>query len=455
MRDTSGEASRAGRRELWLGLAPVAAAGAVYAPLVGYPFFADHFLHLYHAANDGLARFLVRPHTHHVLITYRAVFYAFETLFGLRSQLWFLAVLLTHLANVFLLFRVIQKLTAKPVLAALGAALWGAAPVHIGSLGWLAVYSHVLVAPCLLWILLDVARVASGALRLSNGVLARWCLLLLAASTSFGVGLAVAMAAPGFVLLLLPAAERRGRAALALGALLVVIPLLYFSLHGLHAWLSAPGDAPGAGPKLAMLQGVLSPARWGRLLSVLAGLLAYGVSSLLLGPFIVAFPEMAPGDPRVLLAGALPAPLALRISVWIGVSFALLWAVCLWIARPTRRRQLLAFALIALASYGIIALGVAHALIVYRQGLAGLALEPRYQYVGGIAICVSLCLMLDLAARHRPAVRRVSAGILAAWIACMLPFSLGWSLTQGRSDLRAGRTAFAEVVARIEQRVDG
>lgn len=453
-------AVRAGRRELWLGVVPVAAAALVYASIVDYSPVADHYLHLYNAINDGFARFLVRPHARHVLVTWRAVFYAFHQLFGLHAELWFLAVLLTHLANVFLLFLVIRLFTGRPRLAAAGAALWGVSPVHLEAVGWLSTYGPVLVATCLLWILFDIGRIQRGDLRLTTGTLIRWALLLLAASTSFGIGLGPAMVSAGFVPLLLPRVEKRARVALVFASMLLVVPLVFASLHGLHARLSAPPELAGAGatsgiPMLELVLSSLSPARWSAILSIFLGLFAYGVSSLLLGPFIASLPTGAtPGVFPIPLEGMMTLRHALQVSHGLGALFLLGWLGALLAAPPVRRRQLLALALIAASAYGVIAIGVAPNLGLLRMSLEWLVLQPRYQYVGALAICIGLCLMLDLAAPRRRFVRRVGGAIFAGWIAFTLPFSMQSSAAFGRSEPRDRGDELARTAARIQELVD-
>ncbi|HJW68939.1 MAG TPA: hypothetical protein VJ829_06245 [Candidatus Binatia bacterium] len=153
---------------------PVLLAAAVYFPITRSYFFADDFVCLASIRNDGFLRFVLRPFGGHELIVRNLVFYGSARLFGLRADLFFWTVLLTHLLNVWLFFRVLRNLTASGMLASVGAAFWGTSPVLVGTLGWYSVYGQVLVATALLVVLDRVtsrpATTTSAACRSSS-----WC----------------------------------------------------------------------------------------------------------------------------------------------------------------------------------------------------------------------------------------------------------------------------------------
>jgi hypothetical protein len=120
---------------------PVLLAAAVYFPVTRSYFFADDFNCLLSIRNDDFLRFVLRPFAGHNLVVRNLVFYGSARFFGLRADLFFWQVLLTHLLNVWLLFRVLHALTASRLLASGGAALWGTSPVQLGTLGWYASWS--------------------------------------------------------------------------------------------------------------------------------------------------------------------------------------------------------------------------------------------------------------------------------------------------------------------------
>ena len=141
-----------------LALLVVVSAGLVHTPILGHYFRSDDFAHLYNLANFGLLHFVSTPYGGHLLVIRNAIFSLHHQLFGLNAQLYFIAVLLTHMLNAYLLFRALRLFTGRATLAAFAAALFGMAPVGEGALGWYSAYCHVLVGTILLWVLCDIAR---------------------------------------------------------------------------------------------------------------------------------------------------------------------------------------------------------------------------------------------------------------------------------------------------------
>ena len=120
-------ASAAGERPgVWAVAAaaiPPSSLPGVYWPITRAYFFADDFIHLVSIANDGFIRFVFRPYAGHNLAARNLVFWASARLFGLRADLFFWTVLVTHLLNVWLLFRIARSLTGSLALACIGASL--------------------------------------------------------------------------------------------------------------------------------------------------------------------------------------------------------------------------------------------------------------------------------------------------------------------------------------------
>ncbi len=141
-------------------LLPVALAAWVYRPLLDGWFWADDLTNMVEIANEGALPFVFRPFGGHNLPVRNLVFVASYWSFGLDARPWFWTVYLTHLLNVWLLFRVVRTVTASATLACFGAALWGASPVVAGALEWYSVFGHVLVATALLIVLDRVTALA-------------------------------------------------------------------------------------------------------------------------------------------------------------------------------------------------------------------------------------------------------------------------------------------------------
>lgn len=360
---------------------PVFFSGLVYLPIVKNYFFMDDFHHLYNLANHGPLEFVLTPYGGHILLVRNVIFYAFYRAFALASWAYFVPVLLTHMANVYLLTRLIERLTHSASLACFGATLWGIAPANEGSLGYYSVYGHVLVATTLLWVLNDLTRVEKGTRRLSRRHLAGWFGLLFAGSMCFGVGLAVAMVFSGVAFLLLPKSPERTRTVVVLGSFAVLVPML---LVGFHLFYSKMFGSPGYSELFLVGQ----VRDWRPIPEMVGRMLAYGTSS-----FALAWP-CTPDPAGRLLCYAFPALCA------GGVVAVLLYS------SSAIKRWMLALLLLALAIYGSIAAGRALLIQALGQTSEWGAILPRYHYVGPAMIAVILCLLLNEARR---------CGLLRSW----------------------------------------
>jgi hypothetical protein len=431
----------------------VLCAAAVQSPALGHFFRDDDFLHLYQIVDLGYMRFVFTPHGGHVLTTTFSIFYLCYELFGLHAEWYTLLALATHLLNVFLLYRIVDVSSGRPELALLAALFWGMSGLAQGSVGWYSVYGHVLAATFSLWFLVDVARVARGERELSRWAAVRWNALLLAAATSFGTGIAVAMLAAPATYLLLGDHPRRRLAALSLCALPLVIPILYVAAHWTHAQLVVdPAFAEG----LEWQRAAMRPSSWLVAGSLLGKLVAYGVSSLLLGPFLVFVDDRVPFAP---LAGATPD----RV---IQISYAIAAIVLAWLvaaarrASAPRRQRLAAYSILIAACYGIIAVG--RGVLYDHIGflLPKAAVQPRYHYLAAALVAVPLA--LAAAELTPPLVRlgRRGRAVVAALLGVAVLTNLSGSRAVNAS-LPAPRAredydaAISEIQAAIQSRPPG
>src|SRR5215470_16271639 len=99
-------AIRWGRLDALLLAAALAATAVVWHSLTQNFFFADDFLNLQMIVNARVDAYVLQPASGHLLILRNALFWLFYQAFGTRAELYFLMVLLTHLANVVLVFAV-------------------------------------------------------------------------------------------------------------------------------------------------------------------------------------------------------------------------------------------------------------------------------------------------------------------------------------------------------------
>jgi hypothetical protein len=368
---------------------PVALTAVVYRPILTAYFYGDDFLNLYLIVNNDFLDFVLRPHGGHLLVARNLLFYGFHQVFGTRADLFFSAILLTHLLNVLLLYQVIRHLTHTRTLAALGAAMWGVCPVHAGTLGWYSVYGQVVVATILLFVLLQIARASGEGQPLPRHVVVTWPALFLIAAVCFGVAIGLTFVAWLAFYFLLPPSRLRLRVCLAMLVLAAALPFVYRGLLNLHEWISGPSSL------VAGVNILVDGLRYYNLISVmLVYLLSYGIASLVLGFYFVA--------------GKYPTVLPIAASA----VFVLLLALVLWRAAPPVRRWLAGLLLLALGSYMVIAAGRAIFFLIPTMGYA--VVQQRYHYVAPIPLAIILCLMLHhLSPRHARGI--TGAALLLAW----------------------------------------
>src|SRR4029077_12355180 len=96
----------------------------------------------------------------------------------------------------------------------------GTSPLERETIDWFCVYGQTIVLVVLLYILEDAVS-RDGVTAVSTRRVAAWCGSLLAAATCFGIGLALAVAMPIALLLLVPAFGRSRPPA----GLLLTLPL--------------------------------------------------------------------------------------------------------------------------------------------------------------------------------------------------------------------------------------
>ncbi len=353
---------------------PVALSAWVYFPITRAYFWADDFVCLASIRNDGFLRFVLRPFGGHNLLLRNLVFYASYRLFGLRADLYFWTVLLTHLLNVFLLFRILRNLTASLTLACFGATLWGTSPVDYGALGWYAVYGQVLATTLVLVVLGQLTALAAEERELTARTAASWYALLLLATVCFGVGIGVALVFPVVLFLVLPAAWRRPRVRLAYLGLPLVTLAAYLAFRHVYPLL-APLPPEEGTMETAVRDSV--PL----LLPVLRGLVAFSIAATLRGFFFVrrAYPDVA-------------------ASVAIG-AFAAGCLVLLWRGDAAARRAGVAMAALCFGVYAVIAAGRA-SFFDPRIPSGRTVGQLRYHYLGAIPIVVLTCLALREVGRN-------------------------------------------------------
>jgi hypothetical protein len=320
-----------------------------------------------------------------------------------QSIFFFLLGLALHLTSVRLLFEIISRLTAKESLAAFGASLWGLSPYAVGTLGWISVHGQAYATAAILWVLLDVVRYSQTPSLFNNRLLVRHVILLLLAATSFGTGLASALAFALVAALLNPNPNIRPRIIGLYGFVAVAIIALYVSTMSNQSdpVASNQGD-------LALLMRKFHYAE--AIMESFTRLLSTGSSVLLGGPLIVGKISIVPRD-------SLPF-VATSIATFITAPLVILGC---FLSRPKERRVIFALLILSFAAYGMIAMA--------RTGpfLKIPMISSRYHYLPMAMMAVMLCLILSPLIDRLPG-RALEHGRASffIWLALVIiPYSLG------------------------------
>jgi hypothetical protein len=312
----------------------------VHGRVLGAGFLHDDYLHLYGAVALPTTEFLTRTTGGHFMAVHKLVFLGLHRLAGIEPAPYFAVVLLTHLINVGLLFRLCRRLGAGLALAGLAAFLWGTTPVHHGTLRWFSAYGTVVSTLLTLVALLQLASAAreQRAMRWREVAVASLALLVGAATVSSG--LVVALVFPVGAALALPRISTARRTVL----------LAVSSVTALALGLTRFTD-------------VLASLR------LFGALLAQGVGSVMVGPFA------AVTDAGSALVATVPEPGAIGVGATAGL---LLLGPLLAAARradAAERRLILGLSLLGLALYAAVALGRVWAT---AKGVAWVATRDRY-----------------------------------------------------------------------------
>ena len=302
----------------------VLAAAVVYHPILQAYFFTDDWAWLFVFANWPLHQVVFLPMGGHALIARNALFAGLYQFFGPNPAPFFATVLLAHLANVFLLSRIIRLTTGSGAAALLGAVLWGTSPAYAETLVWYSASGQVFATTCGLLVLGHVlARGAAGA-DLTPADLVSSVALLFVGMNFFGNGVIFAAAFP--VMMLLVPGTRWWRTTLASTALLLL-------LYGVNQFVTP--SVLRTTPVLRIALVVLLHLPW---LAVVCffHLLRVGLATLVVGSW------WAPGE-------ALDAFSSLLLGT-VGLA-----AVGALVVAPARRQPLLVFTLLGVGMYGVIA----------------------------------------------------------------------------------------------------
>jgi len=371
-------------------LAAALTSAVVYRDVLGSYFWNDDFAWLFVLHEHGLGEFLFTPMGGHSLVARNAVIAALDALVGLDPRPWFASVLLTHALNVALLARLIWLLTGSAGLAGMGALAWGICPAASETLGWYAVYGQVAATTCLLAAFNRVARLARTGSPPAPRDLALVTALLVLSSLFFGTAIAVAIAWPVVIALLVPGSVGNAPRFARVFAVPAIVVGLYAVLQLVGVRLFEAGGDP------SRVLAWLGERYWAAALA-LAHLVRVGTTWLLLGAWWA------------------PAAQSDASSWWVLAVALVGWVTAAWRASGRLRGALGASLLLALAIYAAIAIARGpSAGPIFQRTSAQVGGTLRYHYVPQAFLAVATCVALSLLGRRR----ELAAG--GAWVLLLL-----------------------------------
>lgn len=422
--DRAASAGGGARTAACLALVAAAVSVGVYRKVLDAYFWNDDFVWMYMLRDMRLSEVLFTPEGGHSCVARNAVFALVQALAGIDPRPYFATVLVTHAVNVVLLCRLIWLLTGSAGLAGLGALAWGICPTASETLAWYSVYGQIAALTCLLCAFCHLAARTRRADVLAPRdlvVVGAWLAL---ASLFFGTAIAVTLVLPVVVVLLLPdmrASHRRMQSVLTVSGLVLV---LYATLQVLGMWLyAAPAVHVDAlrwlahGTDLAFFSFV--------------HLIRVGVTSLVLGPW------WSPAGHADLTSWA----------TLLVVAIALITAIR--IASTKARAQVLAFTLLGLANYALVAVSRGPMAGFFHQTSTDIGATLRYHYTAQAFLVVAFCTVLEVLAG------RLHSGAQAVFAAGCAGLLVAGQLVHGNSfDLHeASRSEVTDAMVRLRDRV--
>jgi hypothetical protein len=392
----------------------------VFLPVLQCPFVYDEFIHFYDLVNFGPSALLITPHGGHLKFFSNLVYLPLYRLFGLETTAYYTVALVTHLLNVALCYRVAARFS-RPAVAVVAATLWGCAAMNLGAIGWFDVYGQLVVATIVLWLLRDVARLASEGGVPSPRTIAWWAILLVAACGSFGNGLCIATLFLPVATFMLDASATFRLILLRFAGSIVGVAVIYLTQQWLNALsgravLYPVGQIYGIGSLSLSNVAIFTPAMLasagssvGNLFT--ATLLYFEGGKVLWGPL------------RELTRDGAELAVSIALVIWL--------AVCgFWVRRRPRAdvRRVVGLGVLALGCYGMVAARTVGANDYARSAVeavraAGVDEEiltpiarvtaPRYQYLPSLLmVLVTVVALPPSGARSRAVRTMVGAGVV-------------------------------------------
>lgn len=375
--------------------------GIVQSQLLFTYFFRDDFLHIYQIANWPALEFIFSAYGGHLYITRNLIFLIMFKFFGMNAFYYFLIVLITHLASVFLLFKIIRLLTGNNVIAFTGSVIWGMSPVNYATLAWYSAYGHIIVGPFFLLFLYDLFRIEKGIITFNLKIALKWSLYFFIMATSFGTGLAIIVVSPVIILILLW--KHKNKWILALSTIPIIIFVLFLLYFNNRIFFLITGhDQEIARAFIGLLPNTFSI-----------------ITEMFIKMSIYAIYCMS-GFPFLYFLSLIKYPI---IAYFIAIPVFLLLCILFRKTNFIRRRYYFIFIFYVTAFIGLTAYARAPVYHTLGISITDASISPRYFYIIFIMIILILSLMVQQIVTKKILNKKVIL-ILFVILAISIPFSI-------------------------------
>lgn len=358
------------RRPLALALA---ASALMTAAVFRHQLRHDDFVWCFESVHLPLWTYLWTAYGGHIMPVHRIVYAVLRPLFGLWPLPYFGLAFVTHLASVYLLYRIIFRLTEQESWAAFWAGLWGTALTSVGTLVLFPTYGQAEATFFTLLVLHDLLAHRERGVMPGTFRIGLWTLALLLSALSFGIGTSAAFGIYVCAALLLRGDGAHRAAALVFASALAIF-LSYVSLQQ-HFGDTTPFD----------------PAHAGFALESFGLLGVQGIADL----FFPALFSVTSGEEAVGPLKGTSESLVMLLTVLAAALVALPSYLALRTLSAERRRAWLALAAMAVFGYALIALGRTATILAFGGSPQSLARAIRYHYFALAFVTASFAVALS------------------------------------------------------------
>jgi hypothetical protein len=380
-------------------------------------FHEDDFYHLYQIANGKPLEFIFYPIGGHLYIFRNVIFYCMFKLVGLKPIAFFSIALVTHLLNAFILYKIIQLLTGKTLLASVGTMMWGVSPINYSTIGWYSAYGHLLVVLFFLLFLYDLLKYEKDNKTYSMSIAIRWTIYLLLAACSYGPGVILALLAPITIAIILWKNDSKWRIALSASPVFVMVLLLIiFNNHIYRIFsgeLSPYAQHVEIGNAIKHYKAITELSAWMYINSV------FWLNAL---PLLFGLPIMFLKNQY-----RMPGEIIEYTECGIAISITVLLMVLIVRSNGERFRRYVVFCFLAVGIIGLIACARAPGAAEQHFPIVLLSYTKHWYYALMVLFILIMVLMADQVLEAFPRITKVIGAYVSIVIVIIIYISLGYS----------------------------